>query len=73
MRGLRVCNLVVGLVILGFVRVSSEVHAFMALIVLFCCISVFFHCFSQHRMGGSYALRVSPEVTRLTVYRRLQV
>ena len=45
-RGLRVCNLVVGLVILGFVRFSLEVHAFMALIVLFllyfCVLSVFF-------------------------------
>ena len=39
----------------------------------FSCISVLFHCFSQRRVGGSYALRVSPAVTRLTVYRRPQV
>ena len=32
-----------------------------------------FHCLSERRVGGTYALRVSPAVTRLTVYRRPQV
>ena len=31
------------------------------------------HCLSQRRVGVGYALRVSPAVTRLTVYRRPQV
>ena len=31
------------------------------------------HHLTQHRMGVGYALRVSPAVTRLTVYRRPQV
>ena len=68
------CIFVVGLVILGFVRFILEVHAFHGFdSFVFCCISVFFHCLSQRRVGGSYALLVSPAVTRLTVYRRLQV
>ena len=72
--GWRVCVLVVGLVILGFVWFSLEVHAFHGFDCrCFSCISVLFHCFSQRRVGGSYALRVSPAVTRLTVYRRPQV
>ena len=44
----------------------------MALILL-ACFSVPSHCFSQRRVGVGYALRVSPAVTRLTVYRRPQV
>ena len=32
-----------------------------------------FHVLSQRRVGVSYALRVSPAVTRLTVHRRPQV
>ena len=69
------CIFVVGLVILGFVRFSLEVHAFHGFgsFAFLLYLSVLFHCLSQRRVGGSYALRVSPAVTRLTVYRRPQV
>ena len=60
-----------------FLDSSDSVWRFMlsmALMILFvCCSSVLFHCLSQRRVGGSYALRVSPAVTRLTVDRRPQV
>ena len=45
----------------------------MALILQVCLILSVFHCLSQRRVGCSYALRVSPAVTRLTVYSRPQV
>ena len=45
----------------------------MALILLVFLILSVFHCLSQRRVGCGHALRVSPAVTRLTVYRRPQV
>ena len=50
-------------------------HAFHGVdsLVCFVVFLLCFRCLSQRRVGGSYALRVSPAVTRLTVYRRPQV
>ena len=74
MHGWRVCVLAVRLLIVGFVRFSLRFMLSMASILLFVfCMSVLFHSLSQRCVGGSYALRVSPAVTRLTVYRRPQV
>ena len=70
---IRVCarvdglRFVVSLVVRGFVRLVWKFMLSMALIVCFCCMSVLFHCFSQRRVGGSFAPRVSPAVTMLTV------
>ena len=41
--------------------------------VLLCCVLCAAFGLSQRRVGVGYALRVSPVVTRLTVYRRPQV
>ena len=43
------------------------------LFVLLCCVLCTASGLSQRRVGVGYALRVSPAVTRLTVYRRPQV
>ena len=63
-----------GTLFVGFIWFSLEVHAFHGVdyFCLFCMCSLF-HSLSQRRVGDSYALRVSPAVTRLTVYRRPQV
>jgi len=63
-----------GMLFVEFVWFSLEVHAFHGVdSFCLCCMCSLFHCLSQRRVGGSYALRVSPAVTRLTVYRRPQV
>ena len=76
----RVCErvgdllLVVGAVFVGVVLFSLEVHAFHGVdSVRFVLFFVLFNWLSQRCVGVSYALRVSPAVTRLTVYRRPQV
>ena len=68
----RVEDLFAGVSVVLFVWFSFELIFTMALILL-ACFSVPSHCFTQSRVGVSYALRVSPAVTRLTVYRRPQV
>ena len=60
--------MVAGALFVGFVRFSLEVHAFHGVDYWF-----FDPCLSQRRVGCSFALRVSPAVTRLTVYHRPQV
>ena len=67
--------LVVGALLVGINLFSLEGRAFHGVDSLVCFVDFLFcfRCFSQRRMGGSYALRVSPAVTRLTVYRRPQV
>ena len=64
---------VLGALFVGFVRFSLEVYAFHGVDSSSFLILSVFHCLSQRRVGCSYALRVSPAVTRLTVYRRPQV
>ena len=73
--GWRICLLVVGALFVGINWFSLEGHAFHGVdsLVCFVVFLLCFRCLSQRRVGGSYALRVSPAVTRLTVYRRLQV
>ena len=73
--GWRICLLVVGALFVGINLFSLEGHAFHGVdsLVCFVVFLLCFRCLSQRRVGGSYALRVSPAVTRLTVYRRPQV
>ena len=54
---------------------SVEGHAFHGVdsLVCFVVFLLCFRCLSHRRVVGSYALRVSPAVTMLTVYRRPQV
>ena len=75
MHRLLICLFVVGalsVVINWFSLDGYAVHGVDSLacfvVFLFC-----FKCLPLRRVGGSYALRVSPAVTRLTVYRRPQV
>jgi len=69
------CFVVVGALLVGINLFSLEGHAFHGVDSLVCFVVclISFRCLSQRRVGGSYALRVSPAVTRLTVYRRPQV
>ena len=53
---------------------SGSVWRFMLSMALFVFLFMYvYYCLSHRRVGGSYAPRVSPAVTRLTVYRWLQV
>ena len=69
------CFVVVGALLVGINLFSLEGHAFHGVDSLVCFVVclICFRCLSQRCVGGSYALRVSPAVTRLTVYRRPQV
>ena len=62
--------------VLYLLELSGSVWKFMLSMALILCFLLFFALFnwlSQRCVGVSYALRVSPAVTRLTVYRRPQV
>ena len=52
---------------------SCSPPCFVSLLVTLLCYLAVHYCYSHCHVGVSYALRVSPVVTRLTVYRRPQV
>ena len=52
---------------------SCSPPCFVSLLVTLLCYLAVHYCFFHCHVGVSYALRVSPVVTRLTVYRRPQV
>ena len=63
-----------GVYFVGIVWFSWQLLLAMVLVIVVCQDFVLqFHGLLQRRVGVSYALRVYPAVTRLTVHRQLQV